>query len=115
MSEVKSASADEYRNMHGDIVALLETARRTAACSVNALMTASYWEIGWRIVEFDQGRLDQAKYGKALIEQLAQDLTHRFGRGFSKRNIEQMRQFCLCWPTALASTGGNPPRICWWV
>jgi hypothetical protein len=32
---------------------------RTAARSVNALMTASYWEIGRRIVEFEQGGEDR--------------------------------------------------------
>ena len=42
------APADkDYGGIHGDIVALLETARRAAARNVNALMTASYWEIGW--------------------------------------------------------------------
>ena len=35
----------DYAAVHGDIVALLEAARRAAARSVNALMTASYWEL----------------------------------------------------------------------
>jgi len=89
-----------YGDVHTGIVELLESARRAAARSVNALMTASYWEIGRRIVEFEQGGKGRAKYGEALIERLAEDLTHRFGRGFSKRNIEQMRQFYLAWPIA---------------
>ena len=97
MSDLAPASAD-YSGMHGDIVALLEAARRTAARSVNALMTASYWEIGRRIVEFEQGGQDRATYGEALILRLSADLTRRFGRGFSPRNIEQMRQFYQCWP-----------------
>lgn len=97
MSDIAPASTD-YSGMHGDIVALLEAARRTAARSVNALMTASYWEIGRRIVEFEQGGQDRATYGEALIQRLSADLTRRFGRGFSPRNIEQMRQFYQCWP-----------------
>ncbi|MCH8857643.1 MAG: DUF1016 domain-containing protein, partial [Proteobacteria bacterium] len=40
-----------YASIHGGIVDLLDAARQTAARSVNALMTASYWEIGRRIVE----------------------------------------------------------------
>ena len=44
-----------YTAVHTDIVTLLESARSAAARSVNALMTASYWEIGRRIVEFEQG------------------------------------------------------------
>jgi hypothetical protein len=54
MSKLTPASED-YAGIHGDIVALLEAARRAAARSVNALMTATYWEIGRRIVEFEQG------------------------------------------------------------
>jgi predicted nuclease of restriction endonuclease-like (RecB) superfamily len=87
-----------YGDIHTDIVALLENARRAAARSVNALMTASYWEIGRRIVEFEQGGEDRAAYGEALIQRLALDLTNRFGRGFSRQNIWQMRAFYLAWP-----------------
>jgi hypothetical protein len=42
-------------------------------------MTACYWEIGRRIVEHEQkGR--HAGDGERLIDQLAPDLTVRFGR-----------------------------------
>lgn len=87
-----------YRDIHTGIVELLETARRTAARSVNALMTASYWEIGRRIVEFEQGGKERAAYGEALIKRLGEDLTHQFGRGFGWRNLTQMRSFYLAWP-----------------
>ena len=80
------------------LVALLEAARRAAACSVNVLMTATYWEIGRRIVEFDQGEQDRAGYGQALIKRLSADLSRRFGRSFSERNLEQMRLFYQAWP-----------------
>jgi hypothetical protein len=97
MSEV-SHFPSAYGDIHTDIVALLENARRAAARSVNALMTASYWEIGRRIVEFEQGGEDRAAYGDALIQRLALDLSNRFGRGFSYRNLSQMRAFYLAWP-----------------
>lgn len=87
-----------YGDVHTGIVELLESARRAAARSVNALMTVSYWEIGRRIVEFEQGGRGRAKYGEALIERLAADLTHRFGRGFSADNLELMRLFYLTYP-----------------
>lgn len=45
MTDLTPAGADDYSGIHGDIVALLEAARRAAARSVNALMTASYWEL----------------------------------------------------------------------
>jgi len=88
----------DYAAVHGDIVALLETARRAAARSVNALMTASYWEIGRRIVEFEQGGQERAARGQQLLQRLAKDLGQRFGRGFSVDNLEQMRLFYLAYP-----------------
>jgi predicted nuclease of restriction endonuclease-like (RecB) superfamily len=88
----------DYGGMHGDIVALLQAARHAAARSVNSLMTASYWEIGRRIVELEQAGQERASYGQALLKRLSVDLTQRFGRGFSERNLEQMRLFYLAWP-----------------
>lgn len=88
----------DYAAVHTDIVALLESARRAAVRSVNALMTASYWEIGRRIVEFEQGGQERAEYGEALLLRLASDLSARFGSGFSRRNLQQMRLFYLAWP-----------------
>ena len=40
----------------------------------------------------------RAAYGANLIEQLARDMTRRFGRGFSRQNLWQMRQFGLAYP-----------------
>jgi len=88
----------DYSDIHGSIVSLLESARHAAARSVNAVMTASYWAIGQRIVIFEQGGQARAEYGDALIERLAIDLSARFGRGFSKQNLWQMRAFFLAWP-----------------
>lgn len=88
----------DYAAVHTDIVALLEATRHAAARSVNTLMTASYWEIGRRIVEFEQDGKERAEYGQALLKRLSADLSGRFGRGFSERNLEQMRLFYLAWP-----------------
>jgi predicted nuclease of restriction endonuclease-like (RecB) superfamily len=88
-------------NRYGDVLAsmvdLLESARRASARAVNCVMTATYWEIGRRIVEFEQGGEVRAEYGAGLIQRLSEDLTTRFGRGFSKRNVEQMRQLYFGW------------------
>ena len=77
---------------------IIDAARESAARSVNAVMTAAYWLIGRRIVEFEQLGEDRAAYGAALIERLAEDLTRRFGRGFSLQNIYNMRLFYLSYP-----------------
>jgi predicted nuclease of restriction endonuclease-like (RecB) superfamily len=100
MSDITPSEPDGYSGIHGDIVALLEEARRTAARSVNALMTASYWEIGRRIVEFEQGGQARASYGKALLKRLSADLSAQFGRGLGVDSLEQMRLFYLAYPPA---------------
>ena len=90
----------EYSAIQTEIFQLLDVARSAAVRSVNALMTATYWKIGRRIVDFDQGGQDRAAYGEALIERLSADLSLRFGRGFSRQNLWQMRAFHQAWPEA---------------
>lgn len=90
----------DYDNIRAEIVSLLDASRVASARSVNALMTATYWEIGRRIVEEEQSGDERAEYGESLIRRLAEDLEPRFGRGFGWRNLTQMRAFFLAWPTA---------------
>lgn len=92
-----------YAGIHGDIVELLDSARRIAVQRVNALMTASYWAIGQRIVEAEQKGRRRAGYGEQLIQRLSIDLTARFGRGFSADNLENMRGFFLAYPPSSIS------------
>jgi predicted nuclease of restriction endonuclease-like (RecB) superfamily len=89
-----------YTGLIGGIGELLETARHAAARAVNSLMTATYWEVGRRIVEFEQGGKKRAGYGEELLKRLAADLTVRFGRGFSKPNLERMRLLYEMFPVA---------------
>jgi hypothetical protein len=51
--------------------------------------------IGKRIVEQEQQGQDRAKYGSALIENLARELTQQFGNNYSKRNLQYFRKFYL--------------------
>lgn len=88
-----------YAGVESAIAGLLDAARHTAARSVNSLMTATFWEIGRRIVEFQQKGRERAAYGESLLEQLGADLSRRFGRGFGSRNLAQMRAFYLAWPS----------------
>jgi hypothetical protein len=46
---VPKSLSEGYGGLIGGIAELLEAARRTAARTVSALMTATYWEIGRRI------------------------------------------------------------------
>ena len=87
------AVSPDYSGLVSDVSGLLEAARRASVRTVNAFMTATYWEVGRRIVEFEQGGEKRAGYGEELLDRLATDLNSRFGRGFSRRNLQSMRQF----------------------
>jgi predicted nuclease of restriction endonuclease-like (RecB) superfamily len=86
----------EYTALLKGVSNLLESARRTSARSVNSVITLTYWHVGRQISEIVQGK-QRALYGQKIIKQLAIDLTKRFGRGFSKRNIHSMLKFYQLW------------------
>ena len=77
----------DYASVRGGIIDLLKTARSVSARSINAIMTATYWEIGRRIVESEMRGKKRADYGERLVERLAVDLTEQFGRGFGKISL----------------------------
>jgi len=92
-----------YSEVHSGIVHLLDEARRAAARSINVLMTATYWEIGRRIVELEQGGSERAGYGQALLKRLSTDLSAKFGRGFGVDSLESMRLLYQTYPLSSIS------------
>ena len=82
---------DIYQEIHD----LLHKARQNIISNVNYTMTKTYFLIGKRIIEEEQDGNKRAEYGKKLMKTLSEKLTKEFGRGFSQRNLEQMRTFYL--------------------
>lgn len=97
-SAIQHKRSTGYDDVLTGMVELLDSARRAAARAVNSVMTATYWEVGRRIVEFEQAGEERARYGANLLERLAVDLTKKVGRGYSRQNLQQMRQFYLAYP-----------------
>ena len=58
-------------------------------------MIETYWHIGQRMVEEEQQGKERAEYGEHIIEKLSEQLTYRYGKGFSKRYLAYFRQFYL--------------------
>jgi predicted nuclease of restriction endonuclease-like (RecB) superfamily len=88
----------EYTGFRDGIVDLLSAAKAASARTINSVMTATYWEIGRRIVESEMRGSKRAGYGEQLVERLATDLSKQFGRGFGKINLWRMRAFYQAWP-----------------
>ncbi|MDP2599235.1 MAG: PDDEXK nuclease domain-containing protein [Deltaproteobacteria bacterium] len=86
-----------------EISSILEQARKSTARAVNTIMTAAYWEVGKRIVTVEQSGKLRAEYGEALLVKLSEDLTAKFGKGFSVDNLENMRLFYQASPHIVIS------------
>ncbi|OHD97066.1 MAG: hypothetical protein A3E21_06790 [Sulfurimonas sp. RIFCSPHIGHO2_12_FULL_36_9] len=77
---------------------IFQSARDNAYRQVNFIMVEAYWNIGQQIVQEEQNGKDRAEYGSYLIKELSSRLTKEFGKGFSQRNLRNMRQFYICFP-----------------
>lgn len=76
----------------------INNARRKVASNINTTMTQAYWQIGKYIVEYEQGGEAKVAYGTSTLTELSHQLTARFGRGFSRPNLVNMRKFYLAYP-----------------
>lgn len=94
-----------------NISALLENARNKVVVAVNQTIVLTYFEIGRMIVEDEQNGENRAEYGKAVLKDLSLHLTEKFGKGFSQRNLEQMRQFYLSYSIPQTVSAELPNEI----
>jgi len=86
-------------NFYKNIKNILQNARNNAYRQINFIMVEAYWQIGKQIVEEEEQRgKERAEYGKALIKELSKRLTKDFGKGFSKRNIYNMKKLYIAFP-----------------
>lgn len=94
-----------YTRLLKDIGLTIETARQNAIKAINTELVKANWEIGRHIVEFEQQGNERAEYGTDLLARLSKDLKLRYGKGFGRRNILDMRRFYLAyqkWQTVSA-------------
>ena len=81
----------DYQELIERIGNTYQSAKSKIISAVNTEMLQAYWQIGKDIIEFEQGGKLKAEYGKQLLENLAKDLSLRYGQGFSRSNINYMR------------------------
>ena len=88
-------SKNKSVDLIADIKRIIEQARGEVYTSINTVMIKSHWLIGRRIVEEEQGGAIRAEYGKALLKNLAAELTPIYGNTYSARRLRDYRQFYL--------------------
>jgi hypothetical protein len=86
----KEISPRNYNNLLDRITTILFEARTKAVREINKAQVLAYWAIGREIVEFEQrGKIRaKSKYGERVLIKLSEDLTPKFGRGFSVDNLQ---------------------------
>jgi predicted nuclease of restriction endonuclease-like (RecB) superfamily len=84
-----------YTELLDSIGSAIEVARQNAVKAVNTELVKANWEIGRHIVEYEQHGEERAEYGSNLLATLSKDLRQRYGKGFGRRNILDMRRFYL--------------------
>lgn len=101
MSPLVSAAAEGGlpTNLHAELRTLIVSSRQRLAGAVNAELTRLYWAVGQRLVTEVLGG-ERAQYGSQLLEQLGQQLSQEFGRGFEARNLRRMVKFAQAFPSA---------------
>ena len=101
-----------------DFTALVEAIRQAHDQSasvvnrvVNMSLTLRNWAIGWYIREYEQEGADRAKYGSALLKQLAERLGANGLENFSPRYLRLCRQFAALYPDICVFVANSPRSI----
>ncbi|OQX76654.1 MAG: hypothetical protein B6D61_08495 [Bacteroidetes bacterium 4484_249] len=84
-------------NLLQSIIDLIDSARQRVASAINSELTILYWNIGKHINE-NILQNKRADYGKQIIAELSNELTQRYGSGFSKRNLHNFIKFHELYP-----------------
>lgn len=88
----------EYEKLLLKVGTTLEKGRSRVAAALKTIMVDTYWEIGRDIVEYEQDGHEKAEYGSEVLSRLSQDLTNRYGKGFSRSNVVYMRKLYNVYP-----------------
>ena len=93
--------AEQQNNvLFQDVCSIIEQGRQQAYANVGQIVIYTYWNVGRRIVEEEQGGQKRASYGTRLMKKLAEDLIPIYGTSYSKRNLDYYKKFYLLFPEA---------------
>ena len=110
MNDIKTTdTTEEYKVLVDKIAKRIEEGVAKAVTEVKRSQLATYWDNGRYIVAFEQKRKEHAEYGLNLLKSLANDLTLRMGKGYSRPNLYNMRKFYQTYPNGY----GGVEKLTW--
>jgi hypothetical protein len=81
-----------------EIKAIMEITRQKISNDLDYTMITTYWQLGKCIVENEQNGEIKAQYGQKVLMALSKRLTSELGKGYSKSNLYNMRDFYIIYP-----------------
>lgn len=105
MSESNITQAASLSPVVQEIKSVLDCARRNVAVQVNNELLMSYWKIGEIIIRYEQDNGIRAAYGEQTLKQMSKALTQALGKGFSRSNLQNMRQLYLTYEKCQTLSG----------
>ena len=105
MSESNIKQAASLSPVVQEIKSVLDCARQNVAVQVNNELLLSYWKIGEIIIRYEQDNGIRAAYGEQTLKQMSKALTQALGRGFSRSNLQNMRQLYLTYEKCQTLSG----------
>lgn len=100
-----TTSKKKYTELIKKISELVDKSRRELVQAINTKIVNTYWSIGKYIIEYEQRGKERADYGSELIRTLSKELSSRFGKGFSRSNLQNMRLFYLTYKKSQTLSG----------
>jgi len=95
---MKKLTKRKYDELIDKISRIVIEARTAVVRSINTKIVHTYWMIGKYIVEYEQEGKVRADYGSELMRKVSEELSARLGKGFSQRNLRDMRRMYLSYP-----------------
>ena len=92
------SNSNTYNSLIATIGEVLAQGKAYVLQTVNQGIVQTYWAIGKHIVEFEQAGNEKAEYGSDMLNRLSNDLTARYGKGFSRANVFYIRKLCMTYP-----------------
>ena len=98
---ISDNTLDKDSNLYEFSRDLIINSRKTVYQVANFQMVETYWRIGEKIIEEQEGGV-YAKYGEGLLKNVSERLMSEFGKGFSYVNLTLMRKFRQLFPNVYA-------------
>lgn len=94
-----------YSELVDKISRIVIESRTALVKTINTKIVHTYWTIGKYIVEYEQKGKIRADYGSELMKKISEELSVRFGKGFSRSNLQNMRLFYLMYKKSQTVSG----------